>query len=117
MAACLLAEGTTVFIETIFEDRFRHVPDLRRMGAEIQTDGKTAVIRGVRALHGASVTAADLRGGAALVAAALAAEGESTIRGLKHLDRGYEELETTLGSLGAEIRRSPGGDEGERTDG
>jgi UDP-N-acetylglucosamine 1-carboxyvinyltransferase len=113
MAACLLAEGTTVFIETIFESRFRHVPDLRRMGAEIQTDGKTAVIRGVKALHGASVCAADLRGGAALVTAALAAEGESTIRGLRHLDRGYEELEAALGSMGAEICRRDGGGEEE----
>ena len=117
MAACLLAEGTTVFIETIFESRFRHVPDLRRMGAEIQTDGKTAVIRGVKALRGEEVEAADLRGGAALVVAALAAEGESTIRGLRHLDRGYEELENTLGSLGAEIRRQGHGDEGEQSDG
>ena len=113
MAACLLAEGTTVFIETIFESRFRHVPDLRRMGAEIQTDGKTAVIRGVKALRGGEVEAADLRGGAALVVAALAAEGESTVRGLRHLDRGYEELDNTLGSLGAEICRLDGGDEGE----
>ena len=108
MAACLRAEGTTVMIETIFESRFRHVPDLRRMGAEIQTDGKTAVIRGVRTLHGTEVTAPDLRGGAALTVAALSAEGETTLRGLRHLDRGYEELETTLASLGAEIRRCPG---------
>ncbi len=113
MAACLLAEGTTVMIETIFESRFRHVPDLRRMGAEIETQGKTAVIRGVPFLRGAEVTAADLRGGAALTVAALAARGESTIHGLRHIDRGYEALETGLTALGAEVRRCPGDEERE----
>lgn len=107
MAAALRTEGTTVMIETIFESRFRQVPELLRMGADIRTEGKTAVIRGVEALHGAEVTAADLRAGAALAVAALAADGETTIRGLKHLDRGYEALETALCRLGAEAVRCP----------
>jgi len=103
MAAAAGAGGTTVIIETIFESRFRHVPALRAMGADIRTEGKTAVIRGVEALHGAEVTAADLRGGAALAVAALAARGETTLRGMKHILRGYEDLPGALRALGAEI--------------
>ncbi len=105
MAACLRAEGSSVFIETIFSQRYRHVPALREMGADIRTAGKTAVIRGVETLHGISAEAADLRGGAALAVAALGAEGESVIGGLRHLDRGYEAMETALTALGAEVRR------------
>ena len=106
MAAALRAEGTTVMIETIFENRYSHVPELRRMGADIRTAGKTAVIRGVDRLRGAEVSAADLRGGAALVVAALAAEGETVIHGLRYMDRGYEDLARTLRELGAEAVRS-----------
>ncbi len=104
MAAVLKARGTTVMIETIFESRFRHVPALCAMGADIRTAGKTAVIRGVEALHGTSVRASDLRGGAALAVAALAAEGETEIRGMEHVLRGYEDMAGALNALGAEAR-------------
>ena len=110
MAAALTAEGTTAFQETIFESRFRHVPELRRMGADIRTEGRTALVWGVEKLYGAEVTAADLRGGAALVIAALAAEGESRIYGLQHLGRGYTAMEESLADLGAEIERKEDGD-------
>ena len=102
MAASLKAEGITVMIETIFESRYRHVPALRGMGADIRTAGKTAVIRGVDALRGAEVLAPDLRGGAALAVAALSAEGETLIRGMGHVDRGYEDMAEALTALGAE---------------
>lgn len=105
MAAALMAEGTTAFQETIFESRLRHVPELRRMGADIRTEGGTALVWGVPRLYGAEVRAADLRGGAALVIAALTAEGESRISGLEHLDRGYAAIEKSLAELGAEIVR------------
>jgi len=105
MAALLKCGGETEFRENIFENRFRHVWELRRLGADIVVRGRTAHIRGVEALHGASMTATDLRGGAALVAAALSAEGESVIGGLGHMDRGYEDLEGALQKLGADIRR------------
>lgn len=105
MAASALAAGTTVIIETIFSDRYRHVPALVSMGADIRTQGKTAVVRGVERLHGAEVRAADLRGGAALAVAALAAEGETVIHGLSHVDRGYEGLAETLALLGADAVR------------
>ena len=104
MAAVLKARGTTVMIETIFESRFRHVPALCAMGADIHTAGKTAVIRGVEALHGEIVRASDLRGGAALAVAALAAEGETEIRGMEHVLRGYEDIAGALNALGAEAR-------------
>jgi UDP-N-acetylglucosamine 1-carboxyvinyltransferase len=105
MAAALKAEGTTVMIETIFESRYRHVPALQSMGADIRTAGKTAVIRGVDALHGEEVLASDLRGGAALAVAALSAEGETVLRGMEHVDRGYEDMAEALTALGAEARR------------
>lgn len=105
MAACLRAKGTSVFLETMFESRYRHVPELVRMGADIRTDGRAAFVCGVCALHGAPVAATDLRGGAALVAAALAAEGTTEITGMKHLDRGYEKLAESLSALGAEAER------------
>ena len=105
MAAALMAEGTTAFQETIFESRFRHVPELRRLGADIRTEGRTALVWGVSELTGAELWAADLRGGAALVIAALSARGESRICGLEHLDRGYEAIEKSLAELGAEIAR------------
>ncbi len=102
MAASLKADGVTVMIETIFESRYRHVPALRGMGADIRAAGKTAVIRGVDALHGTEVLASDLRGGAALAVAALSAEGETVIRGMEHVDRGYEDMAGALSALGAE---------------
>ncbi len=105
MAASLRAAGTTVFVENIFENRYRHVGELLRMGADIKTEGRVAIVSGVDRLHGASVKATDLRGGAALVVAALGAEGVSDISGLSHLDRGYDGLERDFLRLGADIRR------------
>lgn len=105
MAAACVADGATVFIENIFENRFRHVAELTRMGANIKTEGRVAVVEGVPQLYGAAVEATDLRGAAALVVAALSAEGKSDIGGIHYLERGYESIETVLGELGAEIRR------------
>ena len=105
MAALCRGAGTTVFVETIFENRFRHVSELTRMGADIRVEGRVAVVCGVPQLHGAPVEAADLRGGAALLVAALGAEGESRIGGLRHIDRGYDRIEEALSDLGASIRR------------
>lgn len=104
-ALCCTAEGTSVFVETIFENRFRHIPELVRLGASIKTEGRVCVVQGVKQLSGAKVTASELRGGAALVTAALAAEGTSEISGLQYIDRGYESLENALRSIGADIRR------------
>ena len=105
MAALTLADGTSVMGETIFESRFKQVGELVRMGADISVEGVNAIVRGVNHLHGAVVQATDLRGGAALAIAALAAEGESRIREIGHIDRGYESVETALASLGANIWR------------
>lgn len=105
MASVLKAEGTSVFVENIFENRYRHAEELGRMGADIKTEGKTAIVCGVKKLTGAKVKATDLRGGAALAVAALAAEGVSEIRQVKHIDRGYENFEHTLEELGADIKR------------
>ncbi len=105
MAALAKGEGTSVFVENIFESRYRHVDELARMGADIRVEGKVAVIYGVPTLHGATVRAADLRGGAALLVAALGAEGWSTITGLQHVDRGYEDIDRTLCALGGRIQR------------
>jgi UDP-N-acetylglucosamine 1-carboxyvinyltransferase len=102
MAALLRAGGSTVFEETVFDRRFRHVPALRAFGAEIETAGRVARVRGVEALHGAEAAATDLRGGAAMVIAALAAEDESRITQAWHLDRGYAHFVERLRSLGAE---------------
>jgi len=102
------ADGTSVIIENVFDSRFNHVNDLRRMGAQITVDGRTAVVKGVPSLTGAVVTAQDLRAGAALVLAGLAAHGETVVEGLHHLDRGYESLEGDLAQLGAEIKRLDG---------
>ena len=104
MAATLKADGTSVFTENMFESRFRHVPELRRMGAEISTEGRVAIVRGVPSLHGAPVTATDLRGSAALLIAALGAEGETVLHDNCHLRRGYEDPVKVLTALGAEIR-------------
>ncbi|MBQ5321782.1 MAG: UDP-N-acetylglucosamine 1-carboxyvinyltransferase [Oscillospiraceae bacterium] len=105
MAMLSIARGTTIFIENIFESRYKHVDELNRMGADIRTEGRTAVVSGVPKLYGAKVVAKDLRGGAALVGAALCAEGRSEIKGICHIDRGYQSLDTTLKSLGADIIR------------
>lgn len=103
MAALLRASGTTVFDETVFEDRYRHVPALRQLGAEIRVCGSIASVRGVETLTGADMTATDLRGGAAMLIAALSARGESRIFAPEHLARGYEHLTENLRALGAEV--------------
>ena len=105
MAALLKARGSTMFEENLFESRYRHVAELARMGANIRVSGRVAVVDGVNALHGAAVECTDLRGGAALCAAALAAEGETKISALRHIDRGYEDIRRDLAALGAEISR------------
>lgn len=105
MAVLSKAQGTSVVVENIFESRFKHVPGLIRMGAKIKIEGKVALIDGSENLYGASVTAPDLRGGAALIIAGLSAKGETIIDGLWHIDRGYENIEGTLSVLGADIKR------------
>ena len=100
------AHGTSMIEETVFESRYKHVGELLRMGADIRVSGRTAVITGVRSLHGASVEAMDLRGGAALAAAAAGAEGETVLRGLHHLDRGYDRFAETFNSLGGIAKRT-----------
>ncbi|WP_455235195.1 UDP-N-acetylglucosamine 1-carboxyvinyltransferase [Thiogranum longum] len=103
-----IAKGTATVKETIFENRFMHVQELQRMGADIELQGNTAIVRGVRKLRGAPVMATDLRASACLVIAGLAAEGETLIDRIYHLDRGYECIEEKLAQLGARIRRVPG---------
>jgi UDP-N-acetylglucosamine 1-carboxyvinyltransferase len=108
MALNCVAEGVGVISETIFENRFMHVNELLRLGADIQIDGHTAIVRGVERLSGAPVMATDLRASASLILAGLVAEGETTIDRIYHLDRGYETIEEKLGALGARIRRIAG---------
>ena len=105
MAALTKAQGTSVIVENIFENRYRHVDELVRMGADIKVEGKVAVVEGVKKLFGANVIATDLRGGAALVLAALAADGETVLSNIKLIDRGYEDIEKQLNSVGAKICR------------
>jgi len=105
MSLLCKAEGTSVLKETIFENRFMHVPELARMGANIETEGRTAIVRGPVKLTGAEVMATDLRASMSLIIAALAAEGETTVRRIYHLDRGYERLEEKLQLVGADIER------------
>ena len=105
MAALCKTDGATVFVENMFDSRYRHVDELKRMGADIRTDGRVAVVYGVPRLYGAKVRSTDLRGGAALAVAALGAEGESTLTGLGHIDRGYADLAGDLAALGAKIVR------------
>ncbi len=102
---CCVTDGATVIVENLFETRYRYAAELKRMGADITVRDRTAIIRGVKKLHGAYVTAGDLRGGAALVLAGLAAEGQSTVANLAHIDRGYADFEGKLRKLGAKIRR------------
>ena len=103
MAALLRSQGTTVFVETIFESRYRHVDELRRMGAEISVADRVAVVTGVPRLSGANVQCTDLRGGAALLVAGLAAEGVTKVGGVRHILRGYEDPVRDLAALGAKI--------------
>ncbi len=105
MALLLVAEGSSVVTEKVFENRFMHVPELQRLGADITLDGRSAHLRGNARLMGAPVMATDLRASAGLLVAALAAEGETTVHRVYHIDRGYERIEEKLKSLGAEIRR------------
>lgn len=106
-AMLTVAEGTSVVTENVYERRFKYVNELVRMGADIKQEGRTAVVTGVPALTGAQVTASDLRGGAALICAALGAEGESEINGVEHIERGYERTVEKLQALGAEVHLSP----------
>lgn len=106
-----IADGTATIKETIFENRFMHVQELERMGADIELQGNTAIVRGVSQLLGAPVMATDLRASACLVIAGLAAEGETSIERIYHLDRGYECIEEKLTQLGAQIQRLPGEDQ------
>jgi UDP-N-acetylglucosamine 1-carboxyvinyltransferase len=105
LALLCKADGTSVLKETIFENRFMHVPELARMGADVATEGRTAIVKGVERLTGAQVMATDLRASMSLVIAALAAEGETQVRRIYHLDRGYERLEEKLQLAGADIER------------
>ena len=100
-----IAEGSSRVVETIFENRFMHVPELNRMGANISAEGNTAMVKGVDKLSGATVMATDLRASASLVMAGLVAEGETIVERIYHLDRGYEHIETKLGKVGAKIER------------
>ena len=100
-----LAQGTSIVTESIFENRFKYVDELTRMGASIKVEGNTAIIDGTDSIMGAQMAAPDLRAGAALVVAALAAEGVSTIEDINYIERGYEDFEQKLEALGAEIER------------
>lgn len=105
MSLAAVAEGTTMFVETIFENRYRHVCELMRMGADIKTEGKVAVVNGIERLKGADVTCTDLRGGAALLVAALSADGESNIYSIEHIDRGYQNIEKDMRALSLDVER------------
>jgi UDP-N-acetylglucosamine 1-carboxyvinyltransferase len=105
MALLALAEGASLITETIFENRFMHVPEMARMGSRVVVHGRSAMIRGVKQLTGAEVMATDLRASVGLVLCALAAKGETVINRIYHLDRGYEQLEEKLGACGARVER------------
>jgi UDP-N-acetylglucosamine 1-carboxyvinyltransferase len=105
MAALTVASGSSIVTETVFENRFMHVPELQRLGADITLAGRTAHVRGVEQLSGAPVMATDLRASAGLLVAGLAARGETTVNRVYHIDRGYERIEEKLSCLGANIRR------------
>ena len=105
MSVATVAQGTTVFVENIFESRYRHVEELTRLGANIKVANKVAVVEGVDSLFGTKVSAKELRGAASLVVASLRAEGTTEIDGIKFLERGYENLEVTLTELGADIKK------------
>ena len=99
------AKGTSVIIENIFENRYKYLSELERMGAKTQVEGRTAIIKGVRKLFGANVLATDLRGGAALVIAGLIAKGKTRVDNIEYILRGYESLDVKLNSLGAKITK------------
>ena len=103
-----VADGVGVITETIFENRFMHLNELQRLGADIRVEGNTAIIRGVERMTGAPIMATDLRASASLVLAGLVAKGETVVDRIYHIDRGYENIEEKLGTLGAKIRRLPG---------
>ena len=105
MALNTVASGASTVTETIFENRFMHVQELKRLGANIDIHGNKAVIKGVTSLTGAEIMATDLRASAGLVIAGLIAKGETTVRRIYHLDRGYERIEEKLGRIGATIQR------------
>jgi UDP-N-acetylglucosamine 1-carboxyvinyltransferase len=105
MALMTLSRGQSIIMETVFENRFMHVAELKRMGADITLDGHTAIINGVQGLSGAPLMATDLRASASLVLAALAAKGQSIISRVYHIDRGYVSMEQKLSDLGARIKR------------
>jgi UDP-N-acetylglucosamine 1-carboxyvinyltransferase len=105
VALCCTAKGSTLMVENLFETRYRYAAELKRMGADITVRGRSALIRGVERLHGASVMACDLRGGAALVLAALKAEGKTAVLDISHIDRGYADFEGKLSALGGKIKR------------
>ncbi len=105
MSLMSVADGTGIVIETVFENRFMQVPELLRMGAKIKIDGRTAIIDGTKRLSGAQVRATDLRAGAALVIAALAAQGQSEVSGIEHIERGYENFDAKLSALGVNIKK------------
>ncbi len=105
MAMAVLGQGTSVFVENIFESRFKHAQELKRMGAKINIEGKVAVVEGVEKLWGVPVYAMELRGGASLIVAGLAAHGKTSISGVEYIDRGYEDIVGNLSSLGANIKR------------
>ena len=105
MAYLSCAEGSSVITESVFENRFMHVQELLRMGANIKTEGRTAIIKGTNKLTGATVKATDLRAGAALMIAAMVAEGDTTILNSEHIDRGYENIIGKLKAVGAKIER------------
>jgi len=107
VAMLTIARGTSIMVETVFENRYKHVDELLRMGANIKLEGRVAIIKGVKKLIGANVYARDLRGGAALVLAGLAADGETVISDIKHIDRGYDHIEEKLKQAGALIKRIP----------
>ena len=105
MALDCIAEGAASIAETIFENRFMHIPELIRLGAKIEVDGRIAVTQGVEKLSGAAVMATDLRASAGLVIAGLVAEGETVVDRIYHLDRGYDRMESKLRGLGADVER------------
>lgn len=105
VAMLTLAKGTSVFVENIFENRFKYIDELKRLGAKVSIQNRVAVIEGVNSLSGAAVEATDLRGGAALVVAALAAKGETQIGAIQHIERGYEDISGVLSTLGAKITK------------
>jgi UDP-N-acetylglucosamine 1-carboxyvinyltransferase len=105
MAVMTITKGVSVIVEKIYPDRFMHVGELTRLGADIKMENGSAIVKGVRKLSGAPIMASDLRASAALILAGLVAEGETTVHRVYHIDRGYEEIEEKLSQVGARIKR------------